>query len=251
MRAPRCTAWAARLTSAVSRAHVMATSTTDVVFRNKRSATIGVSGLVGSRTASRGPARDNARVTSTASVELLGLHLPRAAAAAPVAMRSPSHTMCHQMRCVAHTMSPCATHSMCHAPHTKRAPAAVISRVARPHDAMGSVHHMSHAALLRTRGRQAVAAMHLTLGAHGEAFHSAHQLLPARASVAPACQGRAQTTDAAVRALPPLRRRYALASNPPLGPACPAAHLHGHTSSSYRRTSEQCFSAAHSPDPPC
>ena len=51
---------------------------------------------------------------------------------------------------------------------------------------------MSHAALLRTGGRQAVATMHLTLGAHGEAFHSAHQLLPARARVAPACQGRAQ-----------------------------------------------------------
>ena len=32
-----------------------------------------------------------------------------------------------------------------------------------------------------------------------------------------------KTTGAAVRALPPLRRRYALASNPPLGPACPAA----------------------------
>ena len=112
---------------------------------------------------------------------------------------------------------------------------------------------MSHAALLRTGGRQAVATMHLTLGAHGEAFHSAHQLPPARARVAPACQGRAQTTDAAVRALPPLRRRYALASNPPNSraslPSC--IHLHGHTSSSYRRTSEQCFSAAHSPDPPC
>ena len=121
MRAPRCTAWAARLTSAVSRAHVMTTSTTDVVFRNKRSATIGVSGLVGSRTASRGPARDNARVTSTASVELLGLHLPRAAAAAPVAMWSPSHTMCHQMRCVAHTMSPCATHHVLRTAYQARA----------------------------------------------------------------------------------------------------------------------------------
>lgn len=31
-------------------------------------------------------------------------------------------------------------------------------------------------------------------------------------------------------------------------PSC--THLHGQTSSSYRRTSEQCFSAAHSPDPP-
>ena len=85
---------------------------------------------------------------------------------------------------------------------------------------------MSHAAVLRTRGRQAVAAMHLTLGAHGEAFHSAHQLLPARARVAPACQARAQTTDAAVRALPPLRRRYSthwLPTRPTLGPACPAA----------------------------
>ena len=110
---------------------------------------------------------------------------------------------------------------------------------------------MSHAALLRTRGRQAVAAMHLTLGAHGEAFHSAHQLLPARARVAPACQGRAQTTDAAVRALPPQRRRYALAPNPPIASLPSCSHLHGQTSSSYRRTSEQCFSAAHSPDPPC
>jgi hypothetical protein len=115
---------------------------------------------------------------------------------------------------------------VCHAPHTKQAPAAVTSRVARPHDAMGSVRHMSHAALLRARGLQAVAAMHLTLGAHGEAFHTAHQLLPARASVAPACQGRAQTTDAAARALPPLKpplRTGFQSAQPPLGLACPAA----------------------------
>ena len=78
---------------------------------------------------------------------------------------------------------------------------------------------MSHAALLRTGGRQAVAAMHLTLGAHGEAFHSAHQLLPARARVAPACQGRAQNNGrssarpAAATHWLPIR----------LGPACPAA----------------------------
>ena len=186
------------------------------------------------------PARRQSSSSASISHALLLLHLsPCGRHLTPCATKCGAwHTPCRHV-----------PHTMCHAPHTKRAPAAVISRVARPHDAMGSVHHMSHAALLRTGCRQAVAAMHLTLGAHGEAFHSAHQLLPARARVAPACQGRAQTTDAAVCALPPLRRRYALASNPPLGPAC--IHLHGQTSSSYRRTSEQCFSAAHSQDPPC
>ena len=210
--------------------------------------------------------RSVSRVSSVVGLHLEGQRgitraLPARRQSSSSASISHALLLLHLSPCGRH-LTPCATkcgawhtpcrhvpHTMCHAPHTKRAPAAVISRVARPHDAMGSVRHMSHAALLRTRGRQAVAAMHLTLGAHGEAFHSAHQLLPARASVAPVCQGRAQTTDAAVRALPPLRRRYALASNPPLGPAC--THLHGQTSSSYRRTSEQCFSAARSQDPPC
>ena len=106
-----CTAWAARLTSAVQcHGHIHNRRCfQEQLKRHNRSRLSSVVGL------HRGPARDNARVTSTASVELLGLHLPRAAAAAPVAMWSPSHTMCHQMRCVAHTMSPCATH---HVPRT-------------------------------------------------------------------------------------------------------------------------------------
>ena len=114
MRAPRCTAWAARLTSALV-ARTMSWPHPQKLFSGTSEAPQSVSRVSSVVGLHRGPARDNARVTSTASVELLGLHLPRAAAAAPVAMRSPSHTMCHQMRCVAHTMSPCATH---HVPRT-------------------------------------------------------------------------------------------------------------------------------------
>ena len=68
---------------------------------------------------------------------------------------------------------------------------------------------MSHAALLRTGGRQAVATMHLTLGAHGEAFHSAHQLLPARARRA--CVPRPRSKQRTQQCAP--CRRYAAATH--------------------------------------
>ena len=166
------------------------------------------------------PARRQSSSSASISHALLLLHLsPCGRHLTPCATKCGAwHTPCRHV-----------PHTMCHAPHTKRAPAAVISRVARPHDAMGSVHHMSHAALLRTGGRQAVATMHLTLGAHGEAFHSAHQLLPARARVAPACQGRAQNNGRSsarpAAATPPLRTGFQSASRASL-PSCPPTRPH-------------------------